>query len=293
MNKKRSSQVIVKILFLIFVGILIAYGVSKEKTKPRVGLKETVEQAMVGTKGTYAVAIKNFKTGETYYRNEHKIFKSGSLYKQWIMATAFAQIQNKKLEEDEILSEKISVLNEKFNINPQDAELTEGVITLSVKDAISQMITISHNYAALILTERIRLSSASSFLKNNSFTESQAGVNGEYPTTTAFDTELFFEKLYKGELVNKKYSERMLEILKKQTLNDKLPKYLPKNVIVAHKTGEIDFLSHDGGIVFTPQGDYIIVVLSKSDMPSAAEDRIAKVSQAVYEFFLKSAKNNL
>ena len=47
----------------------------------------------------------------------------------------------------------------------------------------------------------------------------------------------------------------MLELLKAQTLNDKLPKYLPDQVIMAHKAGELDDVSHDAGIVYSPAGD--------------------------------------
>ena len=73
--------------------------------------------------------------------------------------------------------------------------------------------------------------------------------------------------------------------LKIKMLYNKLPKYLPQGTIVAHKTGEIGYSSHDGGIVFSPKADYIIVVFSKSDIPAAAEERIAQISKNVYEYF--------
>lgn len=251
------------------------------------GLKQAVENSLEGTIGTYGVVVKNLKTSESYYSNEHRVFEPGSLYKVWIMAAAFDQIKNGELDGDEILSEDISVLNEKFNIASEDAEMTEGTIALSVKDALEQMITISHNYAALLLTEKIKLSNVALFLKENAFDESTVGINGASPTSTPSNIALFFEKLYKGELADLTYTQKMLDLLKKQTLNEKLPKYLPKDVVVAHKTGEIDYLTHDAGIVFSDKGDYIIVVMSESTFPPGAEDRIAGVSKAVYEYFSK------
>ena len=77
----------------------------------------------------------------------------------------------------------------------------------------------------------------------------------------------------------------MMELLKNQKLNKKLPKYLPEGTVLAHKTGEIGWVSHDGGIVFQENGDYIIVVLSESSVPAGAEDRIAKISEAAYQYF--------
>lgn len=253
-------------------------------------LQEVVASALEGSKGTYGIAIKNLKTQESYYLNEHKVFESASLYKLWIMAEAFEQIQNGKLSEDELLSEDVLVLNEEFNIDPNYAEMTNGEISLTVKNAINQMITISHNYSALLLTERIKISNVGNFLKKQGFTESKIGGS---PQTTPYDIALFFEKLYKGQLANKENTQKMIDVLKKQALNDKLPKYLPKGTLIAHKTGEIDFLSHDGGIVFTKKGDYIIVVMSESAFPSGAEERIAGISKKVYEYFGRKNSNSM
>lgn len=248
-------------------------------------LKDVVENALVGTKGTYGIVIKNLKTGETYYSNEHKVFVTGSLYKLWVMATVYEQIQNGQLTEDQVLSEDVATLNQKFNIDPDLAEQTEGTVTFSVHDALKQMITISHNYAALLLTEKIKLSSVATFLKENGFTESIVGTNGDSPTATASDIALFLEKLHNGELANQQYTDEMINLLKNQQLNDGLPKYLPDKSIVANKTGEIDLFKHDAGIVFTDKGDYIIVMMSESDAPPAAQERIALVSKAVFDYF--------
>ena len=77
----------------------------------------------------------------------------------------------------------------------------------------------------------------------------------------------------------------MLQLLKIQKLNNKIPRYLPKDTVVAHKTGELDPFTHDAGIVYTPNGNYIIVVLSKSDDPDLAENRIADISKNVFNYF--------
>jgi beta-lactamase class A len=246
-------------------------------------IREAVESALTGTKGTYGVAVVNLKTGEKYFRGEHRVFDAGSLYKLWIMATVFDQINKGLLTEDQILSQDIAVLNGKFNIADEAAEQTEGTITLSVKEALNKMITISDNYAALLLSEKVKLSVVRSYLADHGFTES---VLGEPPTTTPYETAVFFEKLYRGELADAVSTAKMLDLLKLQQINTKLPKYIPDSVIIAHKTGELGSFSHDAGIVYTDKNDYVIVVFSESDFPQAAEDRIARVSQAVYNYFV-------
>lgn len=261
--------------------------VATQSPSPQIShdLEKVVQDSLEGTKGKYAVVITNFKTGESYLFNENERFDAGSLYKLWVMGRVFELLKDGKLEEDQVLSQSVEELNRKFSIDPEYAERKEGTVKYSVKDALTQMITISHNYAALLLTEKIRLSSVTEYLKTINLTQSKVGTSTALPYTTASDTALYLEKLYKNELSNKEYSDQMLDLLKKQKLNNKLPKYLPKGTIMAHKTGELGQVSHDAGIVFSDKGDYIIVVLSKSTSPKGAEDRIALLSKAVYEYF--------
>jgi beta-lactamase class A len=252
---------------------------------PSAPLGQAVNDALTETYGNYGIVILNLKTGENYSLNQHVSYNSASLYKLWVMAEAYRQIRDGLLKEDEILSEKYETLNADFNIDPKTAEFNTGTISLSVKDAINKMITISDNYAALLLTLKIRLTNVAFFLRANGFNESATGTNIDNPTTTAFDVAYFFEKLYKKQLINEEYSNKILDLLKAQKLNDKIPKYLPYNVFIAHKTGELNEYTHDAGIVYMPNGDYIIVVLSKSDNTDLAKERISNVSESVYNYF--------
>jgi len=287
---KKRKLVLPIILVGMFLYLFVWGGASTELVSPQfkkvpVGLKDIIDNNLSGTNGTYGIVVKNLKNGQSYSQNEQRVFEPGSLYKIWILASVFNQMEKGNLNEDEVLKEDVATLNEKFNIDPELAELTEGDVTLSVKEALNQMITISHNYAALLLTERIKLSTVASFLKEKGFNESTVGTNGESPASTPADIAYFFEKLYKGELANKENTDKMIVLLKNQQLNNKLPKYLPEGVSLAHKTGEIGWFSHDAGIVFSSSGDYIIVIMSESNSPPGAEDRIGKISKAVYEYF--------
>ncbi len=248
-------------------------------------LEEGIKEALEGTTGTYAIVVKNLKTGESYSQNEDVEFEPGSLYKLWVMASVFKQIDAGALSEDDVLSQNIATLNRKFSIDPENAELTSGGITLSVKNALNQMITISHNYAALLLVEKIKLSTVATFLEEYNFSKSKVGTAGGTPITTASDIAKYMEDLYNGKLGTTEHTTEMIELLKKQRLNNKLPSKLPANTIMAHKTGEIGMFTHDAGIVYTPKGDYIIVVLSKSAIPKAAEDRIGNISKSVFNYF--------
>lgn len=251
-------------------------------------LEPLVSQALLNTKGSYSVAISNITTGESYMQNEHRQYQAASLYKLWVMATVFQQIEQGKMQEDDPLPADVAELNKRFLIASESAELTEGRLDFTVGSALRQMITISHNYAALALTAKVRLSTIAEFLEESGLHESQVSRSDSPPLTTASDVALFFTKLLNGDFANEENTAKMIELLKAQRLNNKLPRYLPDGTVIAHKTGELGLFSHDGGIVYLPNGNqYIIVVMSETLYPASAEERIGQISRNVYEYFAR------
>ena len=257
-------------------------------------LSKIASEEILTGEGEYAIAVKNLKTSESFFYNESKKFDSASLYKLWVMAVSFQKIKDGTLREDETLTLPKNYLDETLSettptptpegtptpttIPPEE----EKKISMRVDLAIEKMITISDNYAALLLASRSGTPSVVSFLKQY---ELESSNFRQPPQTTAKDTLIFFEKLHRGEVIDEDYSERMIDILKEQTLNDRIPKHLPDNIEVAHKTGELSGLKHDAGIVFGKKGDYIIVVLTNTKNPIATAERIAKFSKKVFEYF--------
>ena len=80
--------------------------------------------------------------------------------------------------------------------------------------------------------------------------------------------------------------EAMLSILKDQQWNDMIPKYLPENIEVAHKTGSITGVHHDAAIVYPPNGKaYLLILLSKSLKNfDEGTDNLARISERIYGY---------
>jgi beta-lactamase class A len=203
------------------------------------------------------------------------------------MAAIYSKIEKEELSLNTKLSQDVTILNEKFNIDKDLAEKKEGVITETVNEALIQMITVSDNYSALLLTENIGVDNLQKFLITNGLINSKVGTNDSPPTTTAYDIALYFYKLYNGEFASAPKTTEMISLLKRQALNEKIPKYLPKSVQIAHKTGELDDYSHDAGIIYTLNNRYIISILAKNTDREKANEDIAKLSKAIYEYFEK------
>src|SRR5262249_28010103 len=78
---------------------------------------------------------------------------------------------------------------------------------------------------------------------------------------------------------------KMIDLLKAQEVNEKIPARLPKGTPVAHKTGDITGVHHDAAIVFPPgKSPYILVVLTAGfDNEKSANQIIAEISQVVWD----------
>jgi beta-lactamase class A len=77
----------------------------------------------------------------------------------------------------------------------------------------------------------------------------------------------------------------MAGLLLSQTVNDRIPALLPAGTRVAHKTGNWSNATHDAGIVFSPAGSYVIVVLTDYGYNVDGASRIARLSRTVYDYY--------
>ncbi|HUP11537.1 MAG TPA: serine hydrolase, partial [Niastella sp.] len=104
--------------------------------------------------------------------------------------------------------------------------------------------------------------------------------------TTALDLMTIFDKIATGQAVNSASSKEMIHILLDQHFNDMIPALLPKDVKVAHKTGNITGVLHDSGIVILPDGHQYVLVLLSADIKDekAVKGAMATVSKLIYQY---------
>jgi len=67
--------------------------------------------------------------------------------------------------------------------------------------------------------------------------------------------------LYNGEVVQGAMKDEVFDILHKQQLNQRLPRFLPSNVSMAHKTGTIGGHYNDSGIIYIGENNHAIVTM--------------------------------
>ncbi len=251
---------------------------------------EISRETLIESEGEYGIYIKNLDTKEEYSYNSNKKFDSASLYKLWVMAVAYQKIKDGSMSEAQELSAPLKRLDDALSTSlptptpegesPPKEE--EKLISMKTNDAIFKMITVSDNYAALLVASRSGSINIANFIKSNGYSNSNFK---QPPETSAKDIGKFYEDLYRRKIIDNEYSNKMIDLLKKQALNDRIPKYLPKDIEIAHKTGELIGSKHDAGIVYGKKGDYIIVVLTDTEDPEFAAERTAKFSKEVFDYF--------
>ena len=184
---------------------LVVQAIKKTEESP---LKKITEKQLLGKNEEYGVVIKNLKTGENFSLNENREFQSASLYKLWIMGVSFQKISDGQLSETEILKGNLEDFNRilsevtpapsatpSVETSDEDKQEETKEISYSAQEAIEKMITVSDNYAALLVASRAGSFAVTNFLKEYQFDNSNFR---QPPKTTAKDIALFLEKLYKG-----------------------------------------------------------------------------------------------
>jgi beta-lactamase class A len=155
------------------------------------------------------------------------------------------------------------------------------------------MITKSSNFGTNLLIDYIDVKNVNNTMRDigaeninvlRGVGDLKAFDKGLNNTTSAKDLLVIYEKLAMGSLINPSTSNEMVEILKNQVYKDIIPKYLPDNVKVAHKTGWISGVRHDSGIVFLENGKkYVLILLSKNlDDDIEGAEFLAKISLEIF-----------
>lgn len=267
-------------------------------------LKARIQKRLSESAGTYAVAFEDLQSGRRVLMNEREMFHAASTMKTPVMIELF-----KKAEDGEItLDDSIEVRNSFRSIvdgSPYSLSVTDDSDDsayallgrrVPIRQLIAHMITVSSNLATNILielanpaqvTRTMRTLGADSIQVLRGVEDLKAFERGWNNRTTAYDLLMIFRAIAGGSVPG---SAAMMDILEQQQFKDLIPAGLPAGVRVAHKTGSISGVEHDGGIVILPDGRrYILVVLSR-DAPDREEGKktIADVSRIVFEYMTGS-----
>jgi beta-lactamase class A len=258
--------------------MLVVWPASAQNT-----LDSVIKAKIAGFQGRVSIYAKNLQTGATYSLDGADAVRTASTIKLAIMAECFFERAEGKLNFDQQL--ELTTAGKVTGSGVLD-ELSSGV-KLPIRDLIHLMIVVSDNTATNLILNRVSGEAVNTRMASLGLTETRvmrnilgAGAkptgftqegrkpeNAKWGTGRSSPREMvtLLDMLYRGKLVDKAASDEMLAILKRQQLHSGIARDLP-NLTVASKSGALDHLRSDVGIVYTPKGD-VAMAITVDDIP--------------------------
>ena len=248
------------------------------------GLAQAVDAFLRQRRGSFGVAVHELAGPVAVEVAAGDRFALASLYKVLLMCEVARLVGEGWLRlDDSIRTAPAYGFGEPDGGVPPDTRLT-------VDEAVAASIAVSSNSAALALIELVtpdalRAVPARLGLGDTTVDAQPTGQPGHYWVEafgSARDLAELFGRLGREQLVSPGLDRRMVEYLLDQRINDRLPLLLPPGTPVGHKTGEVDGLTHDGGLVLLPGRPYSIVVLAEGESPAEGRAVVAELSWLVH-----------
>jgi beta-lactamase class A len=243
-------------------------------TRPPPDLQSVIDAFVAEQKVPFSVVTIDLSSGARATHLSDRQVPSASLYKLFVASELLRRIDAGTLR--------------------RDAPAGDGE-ERTVDECVRAMIVVSDNAcgaAGLTIVGRGALNSA---LRGDDFIETSLASP---QLTSADDVALFFERARDGTLLGPDgavASAELYQLLREQEVNDRLPTALPPGTSIAHKTGDVPGWAHDAGVITTPRGDVLLVVLSgpwplpccDADHPGEHErvafGAIGELGRAVYD----------
>jgi beta-lactamase class A len=186
-------------------------------------------------------------------RNPDDLFPAASVIKVALVMALYAEAAQGHL-----------ALEEKVAVGPAVPgsgvlRLVSGIASLSLGDLARLAIAVSDNTATNVLIDRVGLSRVAEHLKEWGVQRSRlarkmydldAQACGRENVMTPRETALLLLRLVRGECVDRETSDAVVALLLECTHDSLLARYLPAGVRLAHKSGWIEGVRNDAGVVW-------------------------------------------
>lgn len=254
-------------------------------------LETTVRDAGQHLDGVMGVEIVDLTNGYALSVNADQVFPTASSIKIAILAEFYRQVQQGKLKFSDAYTLQSSDLVGGSGISQA---LTPGATKLTLRDVAALMISVSDNSMTNVLIDRIGMDKVDALLDSLGLTHTRlrrkmmdvhAAAEGRENVSTPHEMVLLLQELYDGKVLNKELTDDFFKLLSTPK-SSYIPRYLPEDLRVANKPGELEGVRTDSGIVFTGKRPFAISVMTAYDRSERdAADAIANISFAAWKMF--------
>jgi len=245
-------------------------------THPKLTLEKLIEAETKSYDGKMAVWADDLR-GNTLEILPDEPYETASCIKAYILTWLFHCVELGSASLDDELEYK-----------PEHCVEGSGVFRdlafgskMPVRNVATLMIIISDNIATNMLIDYLGQENINNGIHAMGFTATTLHNPIHFDryeklgTTTPRDYGTLFTRLARNELLCPESNAAMLDIYRRQHYNSMLTRCLPPYFLdsedtgdeelfyVASKSGSMDACRNDGGIIHTPYGDYVLVIMHK------------------------------
>lgn len=212
---------------------------------------------LVNSKGNYAITVIELggkQRGASV--NGDKVYIAASTYKVFVAYAAFELARSGELS------------------------WNESVGGQTAAGCFEAMIVRSDNNCAWAMGQRVGWSRVQNLIQAAGLYSTTLSADGAEKYTTANDLALFMRKLEEGTLLPQADRDLLISYLKRQVYRNGIP--AATGVPVANKVGRYGNYVHDAGIVYSPSGTYIMVIMSYGTWSG-----LTTTARQVHQFVIK------
>jgi beta-lactamase class A len=269
-------------------------------------LQKKIEAIAASHHGSVALYAKNLATGETVSLNSGVPVQTASVIKLPLMLQMFEQVKAGKLN----LSSPVVLTKDNQVPGSGILNMMDPGLSLSVKDVITLMMTLSDNTATNMAIDVVGLRTTNDMLAQmglkNTYFYKKVFKKAEGPMppdqkqfglgkTTAEEMARVMESIYRCDLGDRELCLQMITIMRNQQDHDMIPRYLKREnasedlSAVADKVGALDDVRNDVALVYTERGPIVISIFTYNNQDKSwtpdneSEKLIARLAQVIVE----------
>lgn len=249
-------------------------------------LDQKVRGAISGFPGKVFLYAVNLENGKSYGLNPDERVRTASTIKLPVMTAVFAAVESGKAKWTEELT-----LTEANRVSGSGvlSEFSPGV-RIPLRDVMHLMIVVSDNTATNMILDRVSADAVNAEMDRLGLKQTRAlrkvrgdGADLKAPegwsaagrlaenqrfglgVSTPREMVELLAKIHRGEAVSRAASKEMIEVLKRQQYKDGIGRHMG-DIEVASKSGALDHLRSDAGIVYSQAGP-IAMAITCEDIP--------------------------
>lgn len=238
---------------------------------------------------TVGVAIRNLDTGETFTHNADHDFPSASTIKILILAGLAEAVANNKLNLDDTLPASADIrLGGSGVLNWLDAKLE-----LTLRDHAWLMTAISDNSSSNVLMNAVGIPEINELgaklnvgktVMGRNFMDRNIPKGPSKNRATAEGLVNILAAIWADDIATPELCKWMRTCMADQQHVDRLARHLPNDITYSGKTGTIEGINHDCGVLEGPNGRIAVAVLTQDfENPYDADRFIGRIGTAIGE----------